>query len=213
MPAVSGIIEFHASSGSPTHPRQIASLIANSGQDYNRIGFFNTGGTGTFITINTAQDTTYIVNEDGSASGAFTASGKLSNNKYVNSASVNPNSSGSIAVSALTIPDATVRVRFTQPSGTAVTTQNNVFKAVKLNATSGVDDDTAMVSGVLIYALEVGQDSAWTLISQTGTVNYVTLTSRATSAIVHDYHVALSVIPLAIGVKKDFAFLFKTEFL
>lgn len=213
MAAVSGIIEFHASSGAPTHPRQIASLLPGSGQDYNRAGFFGSSGPGSFVTINTYQDTTFIVNEDGNPSGAFTASGKLQNNKYIGASNVNPNGSGSISVSALTRPDATFRVRFTEPSGNAVTTQNAQLKAVNLTATSGVSDETAKVSGLLIQCFEVGVDSSWTLISQTGTNNYASLSSRATSTIIHDYHIAVSVSPLAVGIRRDWAFLFKLEYI
>lgn len=212
MAAQSGVIEFHASSGSPTHPRQIVSLLPNSGQDYNRLGMFGAGGPGTFVLLSQYQDTTYIVNEDGNPSGAWAASGKLSNNKFVNTSSVNPNSSGSIAVSALTPIDATFRVRFTEPSGNAVQTQNVFLQVVKLNASSGVEVGT-VVSGINIYAFEVGQASAWTLLSQSALSGSLALTSRGTAKIIHDYHIAVSCSPLAVGIKRDYGFVFIVEFL
>jgi len=213
MAAISGVIEFWASSGAPSAARQLANLLPMSGQDYNRVGFFGTGGPGNFIRINEYQDTTYIVNEDGNPSGAFTASGKLSNVKYVTSTTLNPNSSGVIAVSGLTMPDATVRIRFTEPSGTAVQTQNGKFRAINLNASSGTDDCTINVSGVNIYAFEVPQATSWTLISQAGAVNYISLTSRTSAKIWHDFHIALSASPLAVGIKNNFAFEVYLEFL
>lgn len=206
MPSISGLIEFWASSGAPCHPRQIVSLIVGSGQDYNRIGFFGPGGPGNFITINYAQDTTYIVNEDGNPSGAWQASGRLQNNAYVSANSVNPNSSGSIATSSLAPQDATFIIRVTGPSGNQIQLQNVTFRAVKFNAFSGVDDANQKPSGALIYAFEVGRGSGWTLISQTGTNNYFVLTSRSGLAIVHDYHIAVSAIPTQVGIKKDFGF-------
>lgn len=213
MPAESGIIEFWSASGAPCAQTQIALLIPNSGQDYNRVGWFGTTGPGSFIVINTYNDTTYIVNEDGNPSGAFTSSGKLNNCKYVNATSVNPNSSGSQAVSGLPEHAATLRIEFTEPSGNAVTTQNVYLKAIKLNNASGCDDENVKVSGMLIQAFEVVPTvTGWTLISQTGTNNYIQCSGRSTASIVHHYHVALSVSPLQTGERIDFGILFKLEY-
>jgi len=212
--AISGIIQFHASSGARSHPYQLDPFVAGSGTEWNRIGFFGSTGPGSFVTVSTYQDTTYACNESGIAPniGVNTYSGILQNLKYVNSASVNPNGSGSVALSTITAPDATLRVRFTNPSGTAVQTQNAKILCVQLGATSGVASESALVSGITVQVFEVVVDSSWTQISQTGT-NSKNLGSRATNSIIHDYHLGISVSPINTGEKKDFAFLFKLEYL
>lgn len=213
--AISGIIQFHASSGAVSHPFQLDPFVAGSGTEWNRIGFFGTTGPGSFVTISQYQDTTYTVNESGIAPniGVNAASGKLTNLKYINSSSVNPNSSGSVAVNTITAPDATLRVRFTNPSGQAVQTQNAKILCVQLGATSGVASESALVSGITVQVFEVGVDSSWTKISHDASSNSKSLSSRTGTSIIHDYHLGISVSPVNTGEKKDFAFLFKLEYL
>lgn len=211
----SGIIEFHASSGAPSHPFQLDRFVAGSGTEWNRIGFFGASGPGSFVTVNTYQDRTYCVNESGVApnSTISATSGRLQNLKFINSASVNPNSSGSVAVNTITIPDATLRIRFTEPSGNAVQTQNAQIKCVQLGATSGVANEDTVVTGINVQVFEVAQDSAWTNISNIASSNSKSLTSRATAHIVHDYHLGISASPINTGAKIDWAFLFRLEYL
>jgi hypothetical protein len=213
--AISGVIEFHASSGAPSHPYQIDPFIANSGQEHNRLGWFGDTGPGSFVTINTYQDKTFPVNEDGNAiDGAVnSASGELQNLKYINSSSVNANGSGAVAVSSITLPDSTLRVRFTEPSGTAVTIQNAELKCVNLNAASGVDDEDALASGVSVQAFEVGVDTTWTKISDDAASNAIDFDDRPTDGIIHDFHIGLSLSPIGTGEKVDFGFLFKLEYI
>lgn len=212
--AASGIIEFHASSGAPSHPFQLDRFVAGSGTEWNRLGFFGLTGPGSFIPVGNYQETTFTVNESGTPAniGVNTASGKLQNLKFVNSSTVNPNSSGAVAVNTITLQDATLRVRFTQPSGTAVQTQNAMLRCVILGASSGVANEATKVSGINVQAFEVGQDTSWEKISDDATDNYIELTSRATPAIVHDYHLGISVSPITTGEKKSFAFLFRLEY-
>lgn len=212
--AISGIIEFHASSGSPAYPYQIDQFVAGSGEDYNRLGWFGDNGPGSFITIFLHQDTTFIVNESGQAVPGATnpASGELTNLKYVNSTNVNPNGSGSVTLSTLTEQDATLRIHFTEPSGNAVTTSNGVFKCVSLNASSGVDNVDTIPSNVLVYAAEIGQDSSWTKISDDAANNELAVGDRAGSSIVHDFHIGISVSPRITGQKSDFGFYFELEY-
>ena len=213
--AISGIIEFHASSGAASHPWQLDPFVAGSGLEWNRLGLFDTSCPGSFVTVNTYQNTTYTVREDGNAvDGAInTASGQLSNNKYVNSSSVNPNSSGSVGVSTLTIQDATLRVRFTEPSGNAVITQNAELLCVQFNASSGVDDEDAVPTGVTVQAFEVGVDTAWEKLSDDAADNTMAFGDRAGSSIIHDFHMAISVAPILTGQRIDFGFLFQLEYI
>ena len=203
MGAISGVIEFHASSGAPSHPFQLDPFVAGSGTEWNRFGFFGVSGPGSFVTVNTYQDKTFSVNESGVApdSTINSASGELSNLKFINSGSVNANASGSVAVNTITEPDATVRVRFTEPSGNAVITQNAEILCVQLNATSGVDDETAIPTGVTVQVFEVGQDTAWEKISDDAIDNFKDLTDRAAAHIIHDYHIALACSPILTGEK------------
>lgn len=213
--AISGVIQFHASSGAPSHPYQLDPFVAGSGTEWNRIGFFGSTGPGSFITVNTYQDTTFTCNESGVAPniGVNAASGKLQNLKFINSASVNPNGSGSVAVNTITRPDATLRVHFTEPSGHAVTTQNAKLLCVQLGATSGVASEATIVTGITVQVFEVGVDTAWEKITDDAADNAKSLSSRATASIIHDYHLALSLSPINTGEKKDFAFLFKLEYI
>lgn len=216
--AVSGVVEFHASSGSPAGTAggfQLDPFVAGSGTEWNRMGFFGSSGPGSFVTVNQYQDKTYACNESGVApdSTINTASGELTNNKFVNSTSVNPNASGSVALSTLTEIDATIRVQFTEPSGNAVETQNAELKCVQFGATSGVANEDAVPTGVTVQAAEVGQDTSWEKISDDAADNSISLTSRATASIVHDYHLAISVSPISTGEIIDFGFLFKLEYI
>lgn len=213
--AISGVIEFHASSGALSAPYQIDPFVANSGQEHNRLGFFGDTGPGSFVTINTYQDKTFPVNEDGNAiDGAVnTASGELQNLKYINSSSVNPNGSGSVALSSITQQDATMRVRFTEPSGAAVTVQNAELKCVNLNAASGVDDEDALASGITVQTFEVAVDTAWTKISDDAASNALDFDDRPSDSIIHDFHVGISLSPIATGEKTNFGFLFKLEYI
>jgi len=213
--AISGVIEFHASSGAASHPYQLDPFVAGSGTEWNRFGFFGASGPGSFVTVNTYQDKTFAVNESGVAPDATinAAQGELANLKYINSGSVNPNASGSVAVSTITDLDATIRVRFTEPSGQAVVTQNAELKCIALNAASGVDDESALVTGVTVQGFETVKDSAWTKFSDDASSNSLSLSSRAGTSIMHDYHIALSVAPINTGEKIDFAFLFSLEYI
>ena len=216
--AVSGVVEFHASSGSPAGTAggfQLDPFVAGSGTEWNRIGFFGSSGPGSFVTVNTYQDKTFACNESGVAPDATinTAEGELTNNKFVNSTSVNPNASGSISLSTLTEIDATVRIQFTEPSGNAVETQNAEIKCVQFGASSGVADESAVPTGVTVYVAEVGQDSTWEKISDDASDNTKALTSRTTAAIVHDYHLAISTSPISTGEIINFGFLFKLEYI
>jgi hypothetical protein len=213
--AISGIIQFHASSGAPSHPWQLDPFVANSGTEWNRIGFFNTAGPGSFVTINTYQNKTYTVNESGVAPNSTinSQSGQLTNLKYVSSSTVNPNSSGAVNCNTITEPDATLRIRFTEPSGIAVTVQNIYFKCVALNASSGVANEDTVQSGITVQVFEVGKDTTWTKVSNDAASNSLTLDNRAGSSIIHDFHLGISVSPITTGEKKNFAFLMKLEYI
>jgi uncharacterized protein YpuA (DUF1002 family) len=137
----------------------------------------------------------------------------LTNLKYINSSSVNPNGSGAVGVSTITQQDATLRVQFTEPSGNAVVTQNAMLKCVNINAASGVDDEDALASGITMYGFEVAVDSAWSKFSDDAASNELSLANRAGESIVHDFHIGLSLSPIGTGEKTDFAFLFKLEYI
>lgn len=212
--AVSGIIEFFASSGSPAGSFLLDTFVAGSGTEYNRIGWFGANGPGSYITISTYQDRTFMVDEEGSPviAAINAASGELTNLKYINSTQVDPNASGTVLLTTITEQDATLLVHFTHPTGAATTVSNIFLKSVNLNAASGVPDDTVGASGVNIYAFEVAQDSTWTKISNDASPNSIQLGDRASSSIYHDFHIGISASPLLTGEKNNFALVFELEY-
>ncbi len=213
--AISGIIEFYASSGAPAASYAIDSFIVGSGYDYNynRFGFFEAGGPGTFVTIGTYQNSTYIVNQNGEAvpSSWNAQSGELTNLKYINDGTVNPNGSGVVDVNTITEQDATFLVHFTHPTGAATTMTNASLRCVAINSQSGVDSVSALVTGLNIYGFEVGQDASWTKLSNDAATNQLTLVDKSSST-VHDYHIGLSVSPINTSINVSFGFVLELEY-
>ena len=112
----------------------------------------------------------------------------------------------------MTEQDATVRVHFAHPSGWACTTSAAKFRCVTFGATTGVDDETAVESNVVLRLFEVGRDTAWTKVTYDASVNYISLDDRAVASVVHDWHIGMTAAPNTTGEKIDFGFWFELEF-
>jgi hypothetical protein len=120
-----------------------------------------------------------------------------------------------------TIPQnsGTLLCRFTEPNGTAVITQNSVFRAINLTAASGAADTTGAnrATGITLQAAQLADtdgesgDTSWTTISSGG--SDLTLADQDALASVHDYHLIISGTPSAAGRKIDFAYYIQLEFL
>jgi len=212
-------VSFIAPSGAPAGGYAMESLeVPGNISGANRIGFFNTGGPEGVpfaIILNTYQNRTFITNASGLNLGqapyGVVGSGRLLNGKFVTDSTAQLESNPVVNVSDVPIESGTILIRFT-PSGTAMT-QNAVLRCVQLNASSGVDDQEAIVSDIEVRAFEAGADSSWTAIGGSALSNSLAFNDHDIADTIHDFYPVLSVSPTAIGERTDFGFLFIVEFL
>lgn len=180
----------------------------------NRIGFAGAAGLPSSpVIVGLYQDRTHRTNHHGHDLMP------LINVKYTGATSASV-SGVPIAVTGMTlaqIPQAsgTLLLRFIDPNGTNVITQNGTFRAVNMTSASGVPDVNSFVSNITIQAAQLADtagnsgDASWTDI----TAGYLGLADQAMEASVHDYHIILSASPLAAGRKINFGFYCYIEFL
>jgi len=213
-------VQFIGPSGSPASGVIMQNLNLNIGNTSGNcfIGFFNTGGPQTVpyaILTNTYNSKTFMTNSNGQNLGAspygVLGSGQLTNCKFIDASTAQINSNPSVLVSAVPEASGTILIRFT-PTGT-FQTQNAVVRAVNLNASSGITDETGLVSSIEIKGFEAGHDSSWTAIGGSTLDNRLFLEDQTASAGPHDYHIALSCSPTAAGERDNFGFLCVIEFL
>ena len=183
----------------------------------NRLGFFGAAGAPNSPIIVgqynvRAHVTDYLGNDYGQLIGAtFTGSSSIS-------------MSGEpwlLTFADIPVISGTVLARFTEPNGTNVETQNCVLRAVDLDANHIAQDVTAStVTNATIYAAELANsegnsnDSAWTQLSDgAGGGSDLTLSAQTVEAVVHDFHILVSLSPGQAGRKTDFALYVQLEFL
>lgn len=212
-------VTFIAPSGSPASGTIIPALTAGNLSGAHFIGFFGAGGPGGVpfaVLVNSYQNKTFITSSSGNNLGVapygVRGSGQLTNVKYISSTTMKVNSDGTTNLLQLPEVSGTLLVRF--QSGSSVQTQNALLRAVNLTATSGVSSETAIVTNIDIRAAEASRDTTWTQIGgNTATDNRLFLADRGTANITHDFHIALSASPQAVGRRNDFALFFYIEFL
>jgi hypothetical protein len=214
-------LTFFAPSGAPASGTIVQQLVPpgnTSGANY--IGFFGAGGPQDIpfaVAVNSYQDRTYITNTSGFNLGVapfgLLESGKLINHKFLTTTTVNVGNQDNVDVLDVPQESGMLLMRF-ESSGPAVRTQNGLFRTVALNASSGVTDITAIVTGIDVRCYEPEEDSAW--VNTAGAVaisNILNIADDNFDALIHDFFVAVSVSPEAVGERNDWGFVFQLEFL
>lgn len=219
-------ITFYAPSGSPASSNH-TSIVAIEQLDppgntsgANHVGFFGAGGpegTPFAVIVDRYQDKTYITNTSGTNLGAdpfgLPGSGELINHKYVSSSTVNVSGLGETALINVTSESGTLLVRFESTVG-EVQTQNGIVYTVNLNASSGVDDVSSVVTNLKVQGYEPTVDSTWTQMAGAGAIdNRLLLLDRNTAEVIHDFFVGLSASPETVGERSDFGLFAVIEFL
>ncbi len=185
------------------------------------MGFFGTGGpegSPFAIIIDRYQDKTFITNMSGTNLGrapwGLRASGQLINNKYETVNTVNIDGQGAVAISTVPFASGTLLIRFVPSGSIPARTQNVALRAVALNATSGVNDITSIVTGLKIQGFEPVNDASWKQMAGAGTIdNQLQFTDHTIALAQHDFFAALSASPEAVGQRNNFGFFAIIEFL
>lgn len=161
------------------------------------IGLFGSTGLMDSVTIGQAQDTTWLVNQQGNASGTLAGSGKMVNNKWVDASGVSIDGAARVALSGVTTSgEATIQITLT--SGVAFNVQN-----ARLFAYDG-DNVNNDPSGIHVLSYEIipasfsgAGDTQWALIDSDGFNYMVDRTAGVgySAATQHDYFVGLSIRP------------------
>jgi hypothetical protein len=215
-------LTFIAPSGSPAGGTVIEQLTTpGNTSGANHIGFFGTGGpqgNPFAVIIGSYQDRTFITNASGTNLGAspwgLPASGRLHNAKFTDSSSVNMDGFGAVSVAAVPRSSGTLLIRFVPSGAASVRTQYTYLRAVSLNASSGVNDSSTIVTGLRIYGFVPEEDSSWTQMAGTGaSTNALSFDDHFDSATIHDFFACLSVSPEAVGQRNNFGFYMIVEYL
>lgn len=212
-------VTFIAPSGSPASGTIIPALTAGNLSGAHFIGFFGAGGPGGIpfaVLVNSYQNKTFITSSSGNNLGVapfgVRGSGQLTNVKFITTSTIKVNDDGTTNLLLLPEVSGTLLIRF--ESGSSVQTQNALLRAVNLTATSGVSSETALVTNIDIRAAEASKDTTWTQIGgNTATDNRLFLDDHGTANTRHDFHVALSASPEAVGRRNDWGLFFYVEFL
>lgn len=195
---------------------EIFTLEAGATASPNRLGFFGSNGAPSSpVIVGQYQDHSHRTDHDGSDLG------RLVNVKFTGAGSADV-SGISTSVTGADLQDVpsesgTLLLRFTEPNGTPVITQQAVFRAINLTAASGAPDVSDLATNITVRALQLADtdgfagDTAWTEISSGG--SDLTLENQLGETTIHDYHVAVSASAAIAGQKRDFAFYCELEFL
>jgi len=220
-------LTFYAPSGSPASSN-FTSLVPIESLDppgntsgANHVGFFGAGGPEGIpfaVIVDRYQDLTFITNTSGTNLGqapyGVPASGQLINHKYIASSTVNVSGLGTVSLTNVTPESGTILARFVASGTTEVRTQNAILYTVALNAASGVDDVSSVVTSLKVQGYEPGADATWTQTAGAGAIdNRLLLQDHDTTDLVHDFFVGLSASPEAAGARSDFGFFMVIEFL
>lgn len=218
---VSGI-RFSAASGiqggvtfddfGPDLPLEIFQYNSDFQSDPNRIGFFGAAGAPAAVIVGQYQDRTHRTNNAG------TDLGFMINVKFTGASDA--------AVSGVSFPNiedlpgesGTLLMRFREASDSLVITQNGFLRAIRF--VTNEPDETLRPLNVDIQGFAAADthgnagDSSWTQMSDgAGGGSDLSLSNQTGETSVHDWVVALSASPTAVGTNVGFGFLAQVEFL
>lgn len=215
-------LTFIAPSGSPASGTILEQLNPpGSTSGANHLGFFGAGGPQGIpfaVIVNSYQDRTFITNVNGANLGVapfgLLGSGELLNHKYLTSSTVNVDGNGGVSLTSVPSESGTLLVRLEASGALSVETQNAIFRAVDLNASSGINDLNSIPANLTIQAYELQEDSVWTQIAGNGAVdNRLFLTDHSFSSPIHDFFIGISASPEQVGVRTNVGYYFVVEFL
>jgi hypothetical protein len=215
-------ITFLAPSGAPASGTVIQQLTTpgnTSGANF--VGFFGTGGpqgAPFAVIVDRYQDKTFITNMSGTNLGSppfgLRGSGQLLNAKFLSANTASLNSFPSVTVGNVPAASGTILIRFNASGVTTARTQNATLRCVVLNASSGVDDITAVVTSLKIQGFEPVNDAVWTQMAGAGaTDNRLNFDDQNVTVNQHDFFACLSASPEAVGQRNNFGFFMILEFL
>jgi len=218
---VSGIRFFACSGamgGTPTTRAtpnlEIFNLEPGATNNPNRMGFFGANGApNSAVIVGQYQDRTHRCDETGTDFGAminvkFTGASLASVSGVAFSAGLQniPQNSGSLLA------------RFTEPNNISVITQNAVFSAINLNASSGAPNVADLVNtGITIKAAQLPDTqgfaggTTWQNIDSSGSA--LSLNNQNGTGAVHDFHLIVSGTPTSVGRKVNFGYYLQLEYL
>lgn len=207
------IANLYTLAGQATTRAEIFNFTTGDTDSPNRLGFFGANGAPSSpVIVGQYQDRTHITNHIGADLG------QIINCKFTG-ASLAEISGVAYSATFADIPSesGTLLCRFTEPNATAVQTQNAVFRAINLLATSGAPDLTDLATGITVRAVQLPDTqgftggTSWSEISSGG--SSLSLNAQTSEQVVHDYHLMVSATPAAAGRKINFAYFMQLEFL
>lgn len=203
---------------------EIQNLDLGAGaNDVKRIGFFGDAGPGSPVVVNTYQSKTYPTDAGGDADTPPLVQLKYPGGSLTGQVQV----SGAWIASTEEVgfTSGTVMMRFTEPTSTAVQTQNAFVECLKLNENENAAPDEAP-SNIVVRAFECQHpdglsitNSVWIQLSGAGANgdgtanNKLSLTDQPQVTPIHDWCIALSASPTAAGTNIAFGFLVFIEYL
>jgi len=196
----------------PDLPLEIFQYNSSFQSDPNRIGFFGAAGSPASVIVGQYQDRTHRTNNAGADLGF------MINVKFAGASDA--------AVSGVSFPNiedlpgasGTLLMRFREASDTLVITQNGFLRAVRF--VSNEPNDGLRPLNIDIRGFQAADthgnagDSTWTQMADgAGAGSDLSLSNQTGETSVHDWVVALSASPTAIGTNIAFGFLAQIEFL
>jgi len=196
----------------PDIPTEIFQLNFSFDADPNRIGFFGENGPPAAVILTEYQDRTHRTNKSGSDLGA------LINVKYVDANTASVSGVNFPNITDLPGSSGTLLLRFREENDVPVVTQNGYLRATRI--VSNVVNEGLKPLNVSIFGFQAADthgnagDTSWTEMSDgVGGGSDLAFANQTGLANVHDWVVALSVSPQAVGTNTDFAFWAQVEFL
>lgn len=196
----------------PDVPQEIFAYNSSFQSDPNRVGFFGSAGAPASVIIGQYQDRTHRTNNTGADLGI------MINVKFTGASDA--------AVSGVAFPNVedlpgasgTLLMRFRDATDTLVITQNGFLRAIRF--VTNEPNDGLKPLNVDIRGFQAADthgnagNSSWTQMSDgAGAGSDLSLANQTGETSVHDWFIALSASPQAVGTNAAFGFLAQIEFL
>jgi hypothetical protein len=224
---MAGTITFHNAFASGTQISQLGSGT------YDHIGFFGPNGTASAVEVESYQDTTFIVEPDGTEMAAASGVSKLMNCKWISSSGVQVSGQPGVNIANLNVFDSgnlsTYPDFVNRPSGTLLiryqasgTTKVRTYQA-KLYAYDATGLQTQAPPDVVVLMFEINasglayaaQSGAWATAHTTNTPLFFadhSSTNGYEPKNAHFWVAGISVRPTAIGVLDDWNLAFQVSY-
>jgi hypothetical protein len=196
----------------PDLPLEIFAYNSSFQSSPNRIGFFGLTGAPASVIVGQYQQRTHRTNSVGSDLGV------MINVKFTGASDAEVSGVPFPNIEDLPGQSGTILMRFREASDTLVVTQNGFLRAIRL--VTNEPNDGLRPLNVDIRGFQAADthgnagDSTWTQMSDgAGAGSDLSLANQIGETSVHDWIVALSASPTAIGTNTAFAFLAQIEFL